>query len=73
MAEVSRLLAPTGVAVLRIPTASSFAWEKFRTDWVQLDAPRHFFIRSVESMEKLLELSELELYKVVYDSTAFEF
>ncbi|WP_276388969.1 class I SAM-dependent methyltransferase [Eudoraea chungangensis] len=71
--KVSELLSPNGVAILRIPTTSSFAWKKYRTNWVQLDAPRHFFIHSIRSMQKLADLAKLDFYKVEYDSTAFQF
>jgi len=71
--KVSGLLAKNGVCILRIPTVSSFAWEKYKTDWVQLDAPRHFFLHSKESIEVLAEKSGLKLFKVEYDSTYFQF
>lgn len=41
--KVSSLLPIGGICLLRIPTVSSFAWEHYRENWVQLDAPRHFF------------------------------
>jgi SAM-dependent methyltransferase len=34
--ELKRLLAPSGLAVIRTPVASSFAWRKYGPDWVQL-------------------------------------
>lgn len=40
---VARLLTADGTCIIRIPTVSSFAWEHYRTNWFQLDAPRHFF------------------------------
>jgi len=73
MRKVFELLAPDGVCIIRIPTVSSFAWEHYRTNWVQLDAPRHFFLHSVKSMQIIAEISNLELYKTVYDSTHFQF
>jgi SAM-dependent methyltransferase len=71
--HVSKLLAPDGVCIIRIPTVSSFAWEHYRTNWAQLDAPRHFFLHSVESMKLLGEKAGLELYEVIYDSRHFQF
>jgi hypothetical protein len=52
---------------------SSFAWEYYRTDWVQLDAPRHFFIPSIRSMELLAKKADLRLGHIEYDSTDFQF
>ena len=71
--EVRRLLQPTGTCILRIPTASSFAWRHYRTDWVQLDAPRHSFLHSRQSIENLAKAADLQLTSVQCDSTDFQF
>jgi SAM-dependent methyltransferase len=70
---VERLLASGGRCIIRIPTVSSYAWEHYRTNWVQLDAPRHFYIHSVESMRILAGRVGLELESIVYDSSSFQF
>jgi SAM-dependent methyltransferase len=66
-------LAPDGTCLMRIPTTSSWAWEHYREHWVQLDAPRHFFIHSRRSIALLAERSGLEIVDVVDDSTEFQF
>jgi len=71
--EVSSLLTPGGVCMIRIPVVSSYAWEHYRTNWVQLDAPRHFFLHSVTSMRLLAAQAGLAVESVVYDSTEFQF
>jgi len=71
--KVFDLLAEGGVCILRIPTVSSYAWEHYRTHWVQLDAPRHFFIHSVKSIEILAHSVNMKLEKVIYDSNHFQF
>jgi SAM-dependent methyltransferase len=71
--KVYDLLAEDGVCILRIPTVSSYAWEHYRTHWVQLDAPRHFFLHSVESIEILAESMNMKLEKMIYDSNHFQF
>ncbi|MEM7185718.1 MAG: class I SAM-dependent methyltransferase [Bacteroidota bacterium] len=73
LARVRDLLNDAGYCILRIPTVSSFAWEHYGEDWVQLDAPRHFFLHSRESIQLLAEAAGMELAKVVYDSTHFQF
>ncbi len=70
---VARLLAPNGVCLIRTPTVSSYAWEHYGVNWVQLDAPRHFFIYSVESMKILANNANLSVGKILYDSTDFQF
>jgi SAM-dependent methyltransferase len=73
LAKVFDLLAEDGVCILRIPTVSSYAWEHYNVHWVQLDAPRHFFLHSVESIEILAESMNMKLEKVIYDSNHFQF
>lgn len=67
------MLAPGGCCLLRIPTVSSYAWEHYRTNWVQLDAPRHFFLYSIRALELLSSCAGLKITDVVYDSTGFQF
>jgi SAM-dependent methyltransferase len=67
------ILKPSGHCILRIPTVSSFAWRHYRTDWVQLDAPRHFFLHSRNSIERLAEAAGLRVIRVQYDSVALQF
>jgi 2-polyprenyl-3-methyl-5-hydroxy-6-metoxy-1,4-benzoquinol methylase len=70
---VASLLAPEGHCIVRIPTSSSYAWNHYGVNWVQLDAPRHLFLHSVKSMNILSERAGLDLWKVVYDSTSYQF
>ena len=69
----TRLLAPGGTCLIRIPTVSSEAWEAYGTDWVQLDAPRHLFLHSRRSLSLVAEAAGLAVTRVVDDSTAFQF
>lgn len=71
--SASRLLAPGGVCLIRIPVASSYAWQRYGTNWVQLDAPRHFFLHTPESMRVLAEQAGLAVERVAYDSYALQF
>lgn len=71
--EIHRLLKSGAYAVIRIPIVSSYAWTKYGTSWVQLDAPRHLFLHSVRSMNILAERSNLTITDVIYDSTEFQF
>lgn len=71
--HVAKRLKPNGVCLIRIPTVSSYAWEKYKTNWVELDAPRHLFLHSKKSIELLGEKAGLELYDIVYDSIELEF
>lgn len=70
---VSNRLSIGGVCLLRIPTVSSFAWDHYKADWVQLDAPRHFFLHSLQSVSKLVSKVNLKVEKVIYDSNKIQF
>ncbi|MBY0579660.1 MAG: class I SAM-dependent methyltransferase [Burkholderiales bacterium] len=71
--SAGRLLNSGGYCMIRIPTVSSYAWKHYGVDWIQLDAPRHFFLHSCESMGILAGETGLELVDMVYDSTGFQF
>jgi 2-polyprenyl-3-methyl-5-hydroxy-6-metoxy-1,4-benzoquinol methylase len=71
--DIYRIIAHDGYASIRIPIASSFAWKHYGTNWVQLDAPRHFYLHTIKSMEILAKKTGLEIVDVSFDSTAFQF
>lgn len=70
--KVMTLLKPNGVCMIRVPTVTSWAWRSYGVDWVQLDAPRHLFLHSLQSMNFLAEKKGFKLENVVYDSFAFQ-
>lgn len=71
--KAATLLSPGGCCLLRIPIVSSYAWEQYRENWYQLDAPRHFFLHSIKSIQFLAEEAGLALQNIVFDSTADQF
>lgn len=71
--KTATLLSENGVCVIRIPVVPCHAWERYGANWVQLDAPRHFFLHSRKSIGILAEHCGLEVVDVIYDSTAFQF
>jgi 2-polyprenyl-3-methyl-5-hydroxy-6-metoxy-1,4-benzoquinol methylase len=71
--NVSKLLHKGGCCMIRVPTVSSFAWQHYRENWVQLDAPRHFFLHSQESIALMAKKVSLTVEKIVYDSKDFQF
>ena len=59
--------------MIRVPLCSSWAWEHYRENWVQLDPPRHICLHSLKSMELLGNQSGFTLDSVHFDSTEFQF
>ena len=73
MAQVRELLAPGGRVLVRMPTVSSAAFERYGTSWLQLDPPRHLTVFSRIGMERLCADGGLAVHVVRDDSTAFQF
>jgi 2-polyprenyl-3-methyl-5-hydroxy-6-metoxy-1,4-benzoquinol methylase len=71
--KIKNLLEPNGICILRIPTTSSFAWKHYVENWVQLDAPRHFYLHSINSINQLAINSNLEVFTLKYDSYSLQF
>lgn len=62
-----------GALLVRVPVANSYACREYGADWVQLDAPRHLVLPSESGMRALGQQLGLDLIKVEYDSTSFQF
>lgn len=71
--SVYKILAKGGICLISIPIVPSYAWEHYGINWVQLDAPRHFFLHSKKSLEILAEKSNLEIINIIYNSNEFQF
>lgn len=67
------LLKPNSYLVIKIPVAGCYAWKKYGVNWVQLDAPRHFFLHTEKSMEILAEQAGFQVNDVLYESTDLQF
>ena len=59
--------------MLRIPTVSSFTWRQYKENWIELDAPRHFFLHSKKSIDLLAEKTGFKIDRYIYDSNELQF
>jgi SAM-dependent methyltransferase len=66
-------LAPGGHCLVRVPVTGSAALRAYGDRWVQLDAPRHLVVPSVEGLTTLAARSGLALAERRHDSTAIQF
>ncbi|MEI7523323.1 MAG: class I SAM-dependent methyltransferase [Mariniphaga sp.] len=73
LSRLHDLLKPQGTIIIRIPVANCFAWRKYHTNWVQLDAPRHFFLHTIKSISLLCNKCSLKVINVKYISEAAQF
>lgn len=70
--ECYRLLKKGGKLLICIPILGT-AWDIYKRDWVQLDAPRHFVLHTVKSMDILAGETGFKIGHTVFDSNAFQF
>lgn len=71
LTDCFRLLKDKGCLLIRIPVIGA-AWERYQRNWVQLDAPRHFFLHTLKSMEILAEKCGFEIRHTIFDSNSFQ-
>ncbi len=57
--------------LLRIPLAGSYAWRKYGVNWVALDAPRHLYLHTPDSIQILASQAGFEVAEIVYDGEGF--
>jgi SAM-dependent methyltransferase len=63
-------LAPGGRVLVRVPCVSSWAFEHYGADWVNLDAPRHLCLHSHDSMHRAAAQAGLVVTRLWCDSTS---
>jgi SAM-dependent methyltransferase len=73
LSAAKNLLNPDGCCLVRIPLVSSLAWETYKTHWAELDAPRHLFLHSTQSIATAGTKAGLALCHHFWDSESFEF
>ena len=73
LAHATSLLEPGGTIIIRIPTVSSQAWDTYRENWFQIDAPRHTCIPSRKGLAQLASSCGLQIVQSYDDSTDTQF
>ncbi len=73
LAHAKNLLEPGGSIIIRIPTVSSQAWDTYRENWFQLDAPRHTCIPSRKGLAQLTSSCGLQIVNNYDDSMDTQF
>lgn len=73
MEKLNSLLKKGGKLLIRVPVTDAEIWEQEKTNWFQIDAPRHFFIPSKKAMNILAEKCGFKLNQIIFDSNEFQF
>lgn len=68
-----RLLKDDGILYMTIPTWPNVAFDKYGTHWYQLDAPRHLFLHSKESLNYLAKAAGMVVFDRKYNSNYGQF
>ena len=71
--RLAQWVKPGGKLLLRIPVYPNAAWDEYGVNWFQLDAPRHFYLHSEESIRLVADQAGFEDYWVHYDSKGSQF
>jgi 2-polyprenyl-3-methyl-5-hydroxy-6-metoxy-1,4-benzoquinol methylase len=73
MKKVISLLAEKGTLLIRIPILDCYAYRKYGEKWVQMDAPRHIYLYTLNSFLHLCEQHSLQVKEIIYDSSEYQF
>ena len=72
MKKSHSLLKGNKFLLLRIPVCDSYAFRKYKSNWSSLDAPRHLYLHTKKSIEKLAAASGFEIKTITYDSRIWQ-
>lgn len=73
LSKINSLLNSGKYFLMCIPIVSSYAWEKYGTNWNGIDAPRHYYLHSLKSIKLLTEKCGFKIDNIEYDSLATQF
>lgn len=71
--NVKKLLKDDGYLIISIPIKSDYFWDLYGVNWFQLDAPRHFIAFTLDGFKQMLNLLDLEIEKVYFNSNPYAF
>lgn len=71
--KTSNLLSEGGSCMISMPIKTDYIWELYGTNWVQIDAPRHFFIHTLRSFNLLAKNANFNIEKIIFNSNEFQF
>lgn len=72
MSKIRSLLNDNGVCIISVPVVG-WAWKRYGSNWVQLDAPRHLCLFTERGFDILAKNADMQVDRVVYDSNDFQF
>ncbi len=73
LVSIERLLNENGVCLISMPVFPNAAYDVFKENWYEWDAPRHLFIHSEKSMDYLCRKAGLKIKGIEYNSGDLQF
>ncbi len=67
------LIESDGRLQIRTPVMGTGLWRRYGTDWVEIDAPRHLAVFSVEGMRRLATAAGFAIERIGWESAEWEF
>jgi 2-polyprenyl-3-methyl-5-hydroxy-6-metoxy-1,4-benzoquinol methylase len=71
--QLYRLIKPSKMVMIRIPIKTDYIWNRYGINWASIDAPRHFYLHTLKSMEIIAQKNNFRIEKVIFDSEIFQF
>jgi SAM-dependent methyltransferase len=71
--HLRRLIKPGKMILIRIPVKTDYIWDMYGIKWGSLDAPRHFYLHTLKSMEIIAARNKFSIEKVIFDSGSYQF
>lgn len=71
--KLSQLLSENGKIIINIPLKTEYIWNLYHENWVQIDAPRHFYIHTLKSFQMLVDETDLNIKERIFNSMEFQF
>lgn len=71
--KVSRILTEKGVCLILMPVKTESIWNRYGKYWIQIDAPRHFIVHTLNSFDLLAKKANLIIQDIKFNSTDFQF
>ena len=71
--HLHRLIKPQRMVMIRIPVKTDYIWNRYGINWGSIDAPRHFYLHTLKSMDIIAARNKFKIEKVIFDSGIFQF
>jgi SAM-dependent methyltransferase len=72
MKKSNELLIDNKFLLIRIPVCDSYAFNHYKTNWSSLDAPRHLFLHTKKSIQRLADDAGFKIESISYDSRSWQ-